>query len=227
VRVAYLVDNQRPNIATVAAGEGSGGGGAGQKKPKGPPAQKPGPPSHSTVVNVKWQAKDPDGDALAFRVYYRPEGEAETAWREMTKEPVTGDAFAWETRGLPDGRYVVRVVASDDRANPEARSLAAARESDPVLVDHTPPTIADLRVAGGRVTGTARDAASRIAHLACSIDGKEWKLVAPVDGLLDGPEERFAFKLPDGLEAGPHAIAVQAADAGGNLAAARERFDVR
>ncbi|MHC4251788.1 MAG: fibronectin type III domain-containing protein, partial [Planctomycetota bacterium] len=231
VRVAYLVDNQRPDIATVSAGEGSGGRGTGQKKPKAPPAGKSGPPSHSTVVNVKWQAKDPDGDALAFRVYYRPEGEGdvrgETAWREMTKEPVTGDAFAWETRGLPDGRYVVRVVASDDRANPEARSLAAARESDPVLVDHTPPTIMDLRVAGGRVTGVARDAASRIAHLACSVDGHEWKLVAPADGLLDGPEEAFSFDLPDGLEAGPHAIAVQAADAGGNLAAARERFDVR
>jgi hypothetical protein len=226
VRIAYLVDNQRPDIASVSAGAGAGGG-ANQKKSKGSTPTKAGPPSHSTVVNVKWEAKDPDGDALAFRVYYKPEGEGDTAWREMTKEAITASTFAWKTRGLPDGRYVVKVVASDNRANPEARSLAAARESDPVLVDHTAPTIADLRVANGQVTGIARDAASRISYLAYSVDGGKWKLIAPADGLLDGPEERFTFALPDDLEAGQHAIAVQAADAGGNLAAARERFDVR
>ena len=228
VRVAYLVDNQRPDIAKVTAGSGGGGSApSGGKGPKTPPPGKSGPPTHSTAVNIKWQAKDPDGDALAFRVYYRAEADPATAWREMTKEPVTAPTFAWETRGLPDARYVVKVVASDDRANPEARALASARESEPVLVDHTPPTIADLRVAGARVTGVARDAASRIAHLAYSVDGGKWKLVAPADGLLDGPEESFAFELPADLEAGPHAIAVQAADAAGNLAAARQRFDKR
>jgi len=225
VRVAYLVDNQRPDIASVSAGGASAGGP--QKKPKGPAPTKAGPPTHSTVVNVKWQAKDPDGDALAYMVYYRAEDDPATAWREMTKEPVTAATFAWQTCGLPDGRYIVKVVASDDRANPEARALAAARESDPVLVDHTPPVIADLQVLNGSVTGVARDAASRIEHLAYAVDGGEWKLVAPDDGLLDGPEEGFAFDLPEGLEPGPHAVAVQAADAGGNLAAARERFDVR
>jgi hypothetical protein len=47
----------------------------------------------------------------------------------------------------------------------------------------------------------ARDARSAIARLEYSVRGGEWQLVYPVDGLADGPEERYTIALPSGVTA--------------------------
>lgn len=224
VRIAYAPDNQRPTVSAVEFAPAVGEGGKDAKKESAAPAL----PVRTTVKTVKWTAKDPDGDELVFRLFYRLADAPEEDFRPMTPrgEPVTGDKYAWETRGLPDGRYVVRVVASDERANVEGRSRAAARDSEPTLVDNTPPEIPELRVERGEITGFARDAASRIAHLSYAIDGGDARLLGSEDGLLDSREERFRFALPAGLARGLHAIVVHAADEAGNLAVARTAFRV-
>ena len=126
----------------------------------------------------------------------------------------------------PDGRYVVRVVASDEGANPEPRSRSAARHSEPALIDHTAPTISDVAVKQGFLSGTARDAASRITFLSWSLDGGKLKVLAPEDGIFDSQEEGLRAKLPEGLAKGPHAAEVQAADEAGNLKTVRVTFRV-
>jgi len=220
-RVAYCVDNQRPRISSVEVADAGG-----DKKPD--VAGAPGavaPPSHVTMKTVSWKAADPDGDRLVARLYYRPADEPGGAFRAITaRDPVTGDKYSWETRGLPDGRYVVRVVASDETANAEGGARSAARDSSPVLVDHLPPDVVGLKVAGAEVTGRARDAFSRVAFLAYAIDGGDLKLVDPEDGLLDSLDEGFRFRLPAGIEPGIHTLVVHAADEAGNLASARLTF---
>ncbi len=231
VRTAYLPDNQRPHIES-AAGDGAGSGGQGNGEGEKPPEQAAaGPPKHATSRTVKWKASDPDGDALKFRLSYRLEKDPDEFLRPMNpkgvpgyNEPVQGDKFAWETRGLPDGRYVVRIIASDEGANPEERARSAARDSEPFLVDHTAPAITDVAVKGGFVTAAARDSASRITFLAWSVDGGEFKILAPTDGIFDSQDERLKVKLPAKPAKGPHAVAVQAADEAGNLRTVRLTF---
>ena len=62
---------------------------------------------------------------------------------------------------MADGRYEVKVVASDAAANPPGQGKTASRVSDPVVVDNTPPVIGDLKATeqggGGAKIATAGD----------------------------------------------------------------------
>ncbi len=86
----------------------------------------------------QWEASDPDKDDLRYRVAVRRVGSDE--WRELAKDLV-GMVYAWDTSQLPDGRYVVRVVATDSRANPASTALQGEREGGPMTIDNTPPSI--------------------------------------------------------------------------------------
>ena len=224
MRIAYLPDNQRPQIASVEEAEIKKSKG---KSPKKNPASPP-LPTHATMKNIKWKAKDPDGDTLVFRLAYRLSSENDDEFGPMNEgDPVAGDKFAWETRGLPDGRYVIRLTASDERDNPAPRNRSAARDTDPILVDHTPPEVRDVVVANGKVRGSATDAASHIAHLSWLLDGGEAALLSTRDGLLDARTEEFEFPLPEGLAGGTHSLAIQCADEAGNLSVVRVEFKTR
>jgi hypothetical protein len=221
MRIAYLPDNQRPKIEKVEVIPVTKGK---EKSPKTSPTS-PILPTHATALTIKWTASDPDGDELASKLTYRLTTEKDDAFRPMNEgKPVAGDKFAWETLGLPDGRYIVRVTTSDERDNPAPRSRSAARDSDPILVDHTPPKIENIVVANGEVRGTATDAASIVAHLSWLLDGGKPKLLPVRDGLLDSHEEEFLFPLPKGLAPGTHSLAVQCADKAGNLTVVRVEF---
>ncbi|MHC4606655.1 MAG: hypothetical protein ACYTAF_06930, partial [Planctomycetota bacterium] len=146
--LAYRSENQRPQVAklVVAAAVKSGGGKAAA-----------GPAEHTGKKNVTWQAADPDGDGLVFRLSYRPVG-GET-WVPLHGKPVKGKAYAWNTWEVPDGKYVVRIVASDEQANPADEALTGERTTDPILVDNTRPEVVIGSVKGGRVRAGAKDAA--------------------------------------------------------------------
>ena len=57
----------------------------------------------------------------------------------------------------PEGRYRVRVVATDELSNPPDRVTRDEMESSVVLVDNTPPTVEGLKVVGKHVQGVAID----------------------------------------------------------------------
>jgi len=120
---------------------------------------------------------------------------------------------------VPDGLYVVRVQASDERANPPERALDFALESSPLLVDNRPPEVVDLQAKLPQVSGRARDAASNITEIEYAVDGGEWRPVAPADGVFDDPNEPFAFRLP-ALAPGAHAVTVRAWDRADNVGSA-------
>ena len=77
-------------------------------------------------MKVTWKVDNPDADALRYRVAFKREGQ--TQWRDALKadEVHTKTELDWETSALPEGKYRVRVEASDETGEP-ARPGAEAR----------------------------------------------------------------------------------------------------
>lgn len=165
-----------------------------------------------------WQARDNDGDRLQFDVYYRLEGE--TGWK-LLKRALFDEIYTWDTTSVPDGSYVIKVVASDSPANAPPTALQGERESSAFDIDNTPPVIEvprDARATPNQVTFTVRDGHSPIQRVEYSYNAGRWNLAYPVDGLLDSREERFELKL-DPAEGGQNgAVVLRVTDALGNVA---------
>ena len=114
------------------------------------------------------------------------------------RRAVHGNAFGFDSRLLPDGRYVFRVTASDRTVNADdPRSDSGV--SDPVLIDNTPPAISlsssgsDKR--GGVLHVRVADALSPIAAVGWSVDAGPWTRATPDDGMTDSPGESYTISL--------------------------------
>lgn len=175
------------------------------------------PPSPSTVLKLSWKVSNPDGDALRYRLAYKLEGQ--NVWRDITTadEVVTKTEYDWETAGLPEGLYRVRVEASDERANPPDRTLRHALESGIVIVDNTPPVFRQLAVQGRRLRGEVVDGVGPIARIDISLDGRNWQPLHPDDLVFDEASESFDVDLSSWAGPGSHIAAVRAFDAAGNF----------
>jgi sugar lactone lactonase YvrE len=163
-----------------------------------------------------WRADDPDEDKLQYDVWYRREGE--TDWKVL-KRGLWDSIYTWDTTAVPDGTYVIKVVASDAPGNAPTAVLTAERESAPFEIDNTPPVI-DVTVPGqtaAKALFVVRDSHSPIQRVEYSTNAGGWKLVYPVDGLLDSREERFEIAR-DPASTAP--IVLRASDTLGNVATA-------
>ena len=193
------------------------------------------------VKVANWLAEDPNGDKLAFDLFVR--GEKENRWRPIAEE-VPDQAHAFPTATFADGRYQLRVVATDRPSNPEAGALVDSLDSTLFLVDNTVPAITSLRVqraAESRlsVAATVADELSRVRSFEYSLDARIWNPVFPTDGIFDDQEEQFRFEI-DLLAAreearersartgkaidsagGGETVFVRAADGAGNQGASR------
>jgi hypothetical protein len=163
---------------------------------------------------ITWKGSDSDGDTLEYDLEFKPVGGAK--WLPLRKE-LRDSFYSFDTSALPDGDYLFRLKVSDRASNTDdARTFE--RESTPVRIDNTPPSI--RRVAGGkgRLSFEVTDARSPLAEVEYSIDAKEWKRAEPKDGLSDSMRESYEVPL-DGASAGSF-ILVRAMDASRNTAAA-------
>lgn len=164
-----------------------------------------------------WQADDPNGDGLRYDVLYRAVGDE--GWQELRKglgEPVV----AWDTSAVPSGRYVIRVVATDEPANPPALAATATRDSASFEVDNSPPTIDAAWDPARRVVRVTASDEGAVRRLEVAVDGGRWVEVHPVDGLSDSPEERYLIPLPAAGGAA-RLVVVRASDWLGNVATRR------
>ena len=163
-------------------------------------------------IGARWAATDANGDPLIFRVEIR--GAHETAWK-LLKDKVREHYWSWDSTAFPDGEYRLRVTASDLPGNPPAAALSTVMESDPFLIDNTPPKISSLTgsASGGKlhVSWNAADALSNISKAEYSLDGGDWTIAAPVTGLSDSKELSYDLTL-DNIAPGEHTLAVRVED---------------
>jgi hypothetical protein len=172
---------------------------------------------------VTWEASDPDSDSLSFELFFR--GETETSWQRMGRE-VTDSCFDLDTRSLPDGWYELKLVASDEPAQPAGAALTAEEVSRPFVIDNTAPAVSgvktgtpDSKTGLCRVSFSAQDAISPIAAARVSVNAGDWRTLEPVDRIFDSVAERFSAEVK--LTSGKNVVSVWVADAQGNVAAAR------
>ncbi|MEO8874056.1 MAG: hypothetical protein ABI461_00595, partial [Polyangiaceae bacterium] len=166
VMLPFVTDNIRPVVTEVDA-EQKGASPHGTKE--GLVASGGEPPKHDSVMKLSWKVENPDADALRYRVNFRREGQ--NIWRDALKpgEVLTKNEYEWDTLALPEGKYRVRVEASDEPANPPNDVQKHALESEPVLIDNTPPVITELTLNGRRLHVRAVDGLGPISRIEVSI----------------------------------------------------------
>jgi hypothetical protein len=187
------------------------------------------------LTHISWEATDPNNDTLTFRIYYRavesasPVGDQKAVaaktdneiWTPLVRD-LKDNTYEWNTHALPDGKYQVKVIASDRPDNPADRALESARLSATFTMDHTPPTFAGIKTTtdGNKVTitGQASDALSAVTDIRYQIDSQgDWQPAAPSDNMFDSPKEAFTIATRP-LSAAGHRITIRATDAAGNSA---------
>lgn len=214
IEVAFLTQNLRPVVTEVSVQPKS----ATVREVKDAlPASGGEPPKHDNVLKVSWKVDNFDSDSLRYRLACRREGQS--LWRPVTHgdDTVTKTEFEWDTLGMPEGKYRVRVEASDESANPPEHTQKHALESAPVTVDNTPPVLESLRVVGRRLQGRAVDGLGPVARVEVSVDADgNWRPINAADGLLDSASEGIDADISSLVPAGPHIVAVRVFDESGN-----------
>lgn len=142
---------------------------------------------------LQWEADDPNGDTLSYRLEFRPDDETE-AWFPIVEDHAE-TYFSFDATVLPDGVYRFRVTASDSAGNGDRESLETGRTSGPVAVDHTPPVLGRVTRDGSTLRFEVRDTLNALRQAEYSLDGREWRPAVPVDGLLDGRSESFELTI--------------------------------
>jgi hypothetical protein len=175
------------------------------------------------AISLQWQAEDKNGDTIEYSVLYRDASSPGDDFY-LLKSGLRDNYFTVDPNALPDGRYLFKVIASDEVSNPDGQSLKDEQETEPIELDNTPPTVAaDAPRANGsnvEVVFRASDATSIIRRAEYQVDGGPWKTVFPVDGIADSKREEFrvAVALADRK---PHVIALRAFDANANVGSAQ------
>ena len=208
---------------------GSRGGSAGSRGGASSRVQGGGRDSHSNTgnINVTWSARDPNGDTLVYALYFKAGDETE--WKLIDDELRTS-RLSIGLKGVGDGKYRFRIVASDEFSNPPGMGLKSEFISDEVIIDNTPPQVENLRVRtsneNARVTFQAVDELSFISSIEIDFDGEDAYPIFPRDGLLDQREEQIDWTTP-ALEPGEHTLTLQVTDREGNTSVARRVFTIR
>jgi hypothetical protein len=164
--------------------------------------------------SFQWQAEDRNGDTLEYAIYYRPLNE--TTFR-LLKDKLRDNFYTIDGATLADGRYLIKIIASDAPDNPVGQSLSGERLSEPVDIDNTPPVLhVTSPVNAARVVFEVDDSIGKIRKGDLSIDGAPWTPVFPDDGIADSGHERYSVELP-ALGPGEHTVSLRAFDGSGNV----------
>jgi hypothetical protein len=174
--------------------------------------------------SVIWSTHDDNNDELVFSIYYQAEGERD--WK-LLKSELTQHFYSWDTTGMPDGTYRVKVVASDSPSNPPENALTTECISSRFDIDNTPPSISSIKIvesdAGARLRFHAEDSHSTLSRAEFSFDSGRWTLIFPVGFLADSSRENYDV-LIGGITAGDHVVVVRVFDEFGNVAASKTIF---
>jgi hypothetical protein len=228
VTASYLNQNLPPQIRSLnvnTSGERTSPTGtsstAGAPTPTvtvsvGPPPPSTSSPAVKTQTALNWQADDPNGDSLVYALYVQAADEQE--WH-LLKDKLHQASYTIDSNALADGKYIARLVASDEEANPPQSARSAELISAPFWIDNTPPEVRVLKQevgsSGVLVQFRAEDATSPLRGAETATDGQEWVEILSDDGIVDSRLETFTVRL-DKLGPGEHIVALRAFDTAGN-----------
>ena len=143
-----------------------------------------------------WTARDPNQDALTFDVLYR--SQTDSTWHPL-RTAVANSIFTWDTTSVPDGTYLVRVVASDAQSNAPGQALTGLAQSSPFNIDNSPPQIEiepiqtlEDRLVATFVVGDTHSAVQKVEY---STDAEHWHVLYPLDGIADSRSERYELTV--------------------------------
>jgi hypothetical protein len=198
VAAAYIIPNLAPRVEEVSVNRIEA-------------ADKKG------VFKISYKSKDDNEDKLIYKIDFRKTGRAK--WIEL-EDQIEGQDFEWDGRTVEDGRYEVRVTASDERSNTSRTKLTGNRVSEPVVVDNTGPEVAEYRLEKDKTKVKlwlkVVDELSAVGKLDYTVDSnKDWTGTIPDDSVYDTTEEVFTLII-DKLEAGEHVLTVKVSDDLGN-----------
>jgi hypothetical protein len=167
--------------------------------------------------SFQWQAEDRNGDTLEYSIYYRALNE--TSFR-LLKDKLRENFFTIDGAALADGRYIIKVIASDGPDNPPNQTLTGERVSEAVDIDNTPPVV---RVVGApqvigdnvKVVFQVEDATGKIRKADASLDGSPWNAMFPDDGIADSGRETYTVMVKV-TTPGEHTISLRVFDSSGN-----------
>lgn len=209
VTVNYLSKNVAPDFDEVTVQQSvryqpgtKSSGDSGGNPPGSPRVDTPPSPTHDRdSIGVKFSVHDDNDDDMVYSIYYR--GEGDTRWL-LLKDNLSDKFYSFDSSLLPDGAYVVKVIASDAPSHSPGQALTAEKESTRFEVDTTPPRIEDLKasVEGAKIHVTLRatDSFSPIARAEYSIDASDWQFVEPVDQISDSKTESYDFRAELGAD---------------------------
>ncbi|MDD5326774.1 MAG: hypothetical protein PHY02_03045 [Phycisphaerae bacterium] len=169
------------------------------------------------VFKISYKSKDDNDDELIYKIDFRKVGREN--WIELEKmlEP---DSFEWDAKTVEDGRYEIRVTASDERSNTTATKLTGSRITEPIVVDNTAPDIKDYSIEADQKAVVLKmrvsDQLSAVGEVDYTVDSNaEWISAVPDDLVYDTADEEFTIGI-ENLGPGEHIIAVRVSDAVGN-----------
>lgn len=232
VTISYLNQNLPPqihslNVSTSSERTGAGGTSSSLQivggitvsaSPSAAFGQNPQSASAGKApITLTWQADDPNGDLLTYALYLKAADERE--WH-LVKDKMHQANYTLDPNTLADGKYVARLVASDEESNPPSLERKSELLSAPFWVDNTPPDVDVLKqtVNGStvEVQFSAEDSTSPLRGAESSLDGQDWRDVLSDDGIVDSRKETFTLKFTH-LAPGEHVVALRAADTSGNI----------
>jgi len=170
-------------------------------------------------IGVRWLASDDNGDSMLFKVEIR--GATESAWKPL-KDKIREHYYSWDSTAFPDGKYFVRITATDAPSNPPDQALTSSAGSEPFLIDNTAPEITGLSgtPAGSKldIRFHAKDAMNALGKAEYSINGGDWMVVEPTTRLTDSLEHDYRVEVD---RAGETTVAVRVSDEYDNQSVAK------
>jgi hypothetical protein len=168
--------------------------------------------------SFQWQGEDRNGDTLEYTIYYRALNEQTF---RLLKDKLRDNFYTIDGATLADGRYIIKVVASDAPDNPPGQKLTGERLSEPVDIDNTPPVVKAMgqpQLTGDkvRVVFAVDDATGKVRKADASLDGAAWIPVFPDDGIADSGHEVYTVEFGS-LGPGEHTISLRTFDSSGNI----------
>ena len=168
--------------------------------------------------SFQWQAEDRNSDTLEYAIYYRALNEQTF---RLLKDKLRDNFYTIDGATLADGRYIIKVVASDAPDNPPGQKLTSERVSEPVDIDNTPPVVKamgqpQITRDSVRIAFAVDDATGKVRKADASLNGAAWSPVFPDDGIADSGHEVYTVEF-NALAPGEHTISLRTFDSSGNI----------